>query len=92
MALSLLETPIHILMQRLDGQVNDKAIAAALAEDGPAHAPKVKPSESKKATKGKGKQRQTDIWTDRYKPKQFTELLGDEVNVNLISYLQSLTN
>ena len=29
--------------------------------------------------KYKGKARQKNIWTDIYKPKSFTELLGDEV-------------
>ena len=91
MALSLLDTPIHVLMERIEGQANDKAIAAALAKESDQPARAAQAVELKKASsKGKGKQRQTDIWTDRYKPKQFTELLGDEVGTNAPLFIPRL--
>jgi hypothetical protein len=71
-------------MSRIEGQANDKAIAAALAQDTEIPAGRAgQDVYMKTASKGKGKQRETDIWTDRYKPKQFTELLGDEVRARV---------
>jgi len=30
--------------------------------------------------KGKGKRKESEMWTDVYRPKKFTDLLGDDVS------------
>lgn len=81
--MSLLETPIHILMESLE---KDKG-KETLSEDAFIHQAAtglgtVASSDGRAKEMKRSKSRPMDTWTDRYKPKQFTELLGDEVSYN----------
>lgn len=78
LALTLLETPIHALLDDLEKAASAKTLDATRTEARQEDA-EPKAIGARSASKGKGKARQNDIWTDRYKPRLFTELLGDEV-------------
>lgn len=86
LAMSMLEKPIHVLLEEIeqakkkrDAEKKEQTIHDNLLE---AYGHSTKTHGAAAANKGKGKQRQQhgggDTWTDRYKPKTFTELLGDE--------------
>lgn len=72
--MSLLSMPIHRLTEKIEKQLVEKALREADAAPQRNHN-----AAWKSAAKGKGKER-PDIWTDRYRPKTFTDLLGDEVS------------
>ena len=78
LALDLLETPIHTLMKRVEDDILAKK---KKAEEG-STTEEDKELKMERGGKGKGKTSKSNdsqTWTDKYKPKQFTELLGDEV-------------
>ena len=82
LALSLLETPIHVIMENLEKRGKDITTAANDAEMQPKDFEMHTSTKSTGKGDRKGKARQMDTWTDRYKPKLFTELLGDEVKIH----------
>lgn len=78
MAMSLLEKPIHVMMDNIE---REKALRDAAKREETIHnnlveayggAPKKQKGKARAGTK------LGETWTDRYKPKKFTELLGDE--------------
>ena len=76
LALSLLKTPMHQMMARIEEKRFEAAKSAAEQIEQAAKSVKVD-------VKGKGKH-VPDIWTDRYRPKSFTDLLGDEVSLGSV--------
>lgn len=76
LATSMLEKPIHILMDNIE---RDKALKDAAQREEVIHNNLVEAYGTKKQ-KGKARAgtKLGETWTDRYKPKKFTELLGDE--------------
>lgn len=63
---------MHQMMARIEEKRFEAAKSAAEQVEQAAKSVKVD-------LKGKGKH-VPDIWTDRYRPKSFTDLLGDEVS------------
>lgn len=78
MAMSMLEKPIHVMMDNIE---REKALKDAAKREETIHNNLVE-AYGGTAKKQKGKARAGaklgETWTDRYKPKKFTELLGDE--------------
>ena len=80
LALDLLETPIHQLMENLENQKHSTAQPAESASASTLGATHETSAERRGAIRRKGKSRHAESWTDKYRPKTFTELLGDEVS------------
>ncbi|EPS95187.1 hypothetical protein FOMPIDRAFT_1062862 [Fomitopsis schrenkii] len=68
----LLETPIHRLLDQLS---TEEAIRLSRADAEAAAA--AQQNSSAPATRAKGKEMDA-LWVDRYRPKRFTDLLGDD--------------
>ena len=73
---SLLEQPIHQIL----AAIRDEQPAPATAPVEPQ--PLTEANLAQIDVKGKGKAKPTNLWTDKYKPKKFTDLLGDDVRLS----------
>lgn len=76
LAMTMLEKPIHVLMDNIE---QEKALKEKAQREETIHNNLVEAYGTKKQ-KGKAKTgtKAGETWTDRYKPRKFTELLGDE--------------
>lgn len=82
-ATQLLERPIHKILDEIEQERLNPPPAPV--------EPLTEANLARVDNKGKGKKKESEMWTDRYRPKKFTDLLGDDVLLPLVVSCKELT-